>query len=657
MDDPFLIICSSCGGKNKLDADLCTNCGADLLTGKVVDSGIKAESRGESETESIPLKPLADALTTPDSNPFSSPLVHDEQASDMRRRLTRTFSKTRRLEAAISSALDSGMTGFASEPLFPDTEFAGESDTIQRLMEQINNYFKSEKLRDLVSTICMSMTKPLQEQFSEIIRTEVLDRLDEHVAHSMERHVAESGGNIDAAMVRGVVRSLLDEEHVLRSMDALDFVHKESLTEAVEQELRSQINGLVNEAVEKALPGGGAAVKGDVARKPEVELRLQAEIKRLEDKIEKKGPDAPVAKAEVEKAIREMIPAISEGKVKLEEIKIPGNIIEVIQQTFLDMRASEEIWQLLERKMREVSLDLYSDMMEGVHDYMLDKMTSYSDSMSSRAGEMIRAEIAARLPGVLAGFLNTGHFQSRLRDVLHAAKAGMDAGHVAAIRNDLMNEIQNALGSGLFKNAIKNVFQDRSSDLLDTVLARVDDRIAQKLGRKGEDESWADSFFNEEKEDGGGVVIPSGNTGDQVKALFDSPEFPLMLRRAVQAEASQFGGGSPADAENVRMMILDYVNSPDMKDTIGNAVREEINTQISEQLSVRIEEENQELAGVIIGKVEELLPAYLERQFYSENFQAYVADLVAHYMNPPAQDYQDESGQQDDQGGDFFSQM
>jgi hypothetical protein len=507
------------------------------------------------------------------------------------------------LESAISSALDKGMANLESEPLLSALEGANEGELISRMTERINNYFKSEKIRELITSICVSMTKPLQDQFSELVRTEVIGRMDEHVAGAIERHAAAGGGKLDAAMVRGVVRNVIDEEQVLRSVDALDFVQQETVGNIVEKEISSKIEGVVRKSVTKAsvdesalreivkemIEGGDGRGAGridekDFARKAEVELRLQAEIRRLEEKLARqpKG-SARLDRSDVEKLVHEIMAsnvAGWEGEAGADKpaqsIARPSNFTEEIQRSLLDMHASQEVWQLIERKIREVGLDLYHELMEGVHDFLLDKVNSYTQGFSAQTGEVIRSEIASRLPGVLQSYLNTDQFLARLRHLILAQKADIAGIDEAALRKSMLGELSNALGSDLFKGQIQEALKAQGSD-------------------------------------------------EMVKAVIESPEFPLYLKKSVQNEVAQFNSGAPADAGSVRGIV-------DVK--LGELASDQqfvdrLSGQLLDLLTARIDEQNQDLVNVIVGKVEELLPDYLNGQFSSENFQSYFAGLIA----------------------------
>ncbi len=596
MDEPFVIICSSCNTRNPLSADVCSKCGTDLLTGRVVDASV-------ADTQAIPTRGSAPTEAPVDPAGTIPPLSHGEHSEDIRRRLTRTFSKTRMLESAISSALDKGMANLESEPLLPALEGANEGELISRVTERINNYFKSEKIRELITSICVSMTRPLQDQFSELIRTEVVGRLDEHVARAIERHATAGGGKLDAAMVRGVVREVIDEEQVLRSVDALDFVQQETVGNIVEKEISTKIEGVVRKSVTKASvdegalreivkemiesgdgKGAGRIDEKDIARKTEVELRLQAEIRRLEEKLARqpKG-SARLDRADVENLVHEIMASNVAGwegeagtDMPTQSIARPSNFTEEIQRSLLDMHASQEVWQLIERKIREVGLDLYHELMEGVHDFLLDKVNSYTQGFSAQTGEVIRSEIASRLPGVLQSYLNTDQFLARLRHLILAQKADIAGMDEAALRKSMLGELSNALGSDLFKEQIQEALKSLGSD-------------------------------------------------DMVKAVIESPKFPLYLKKSVQNEVAQFSSGAPADAESVRGIV-------DAK--LGELASDQkfvdrLSGQLLDLITARIDEQNQDLVNVIVGKVEELLPDYLNGQFSSENFQSYFAGLIA----------------------------
>jgi len=213
--------------------------------------------------------------------------------------------------------------------------------------------------------------------------------------------------------------------------------------------------------------------------------------------------------------------------------------------------------------------------MEGVHDYLLDKVTSYNQDFSAQTGEVIRSEISSRLPGVLQSYLNTDQFLARLRHLILAQKADIAGIDQVALRNDLLNDLRGALGSEAFREQIKEALKGQGSDEI-------------------------------------------------AKAVVESPEFPVYLKRSVQDEVAQFGSGAPADTEAVRSIIDsklgEFVGDQQFIDRLSG--------QILDLLTARVDEQNQELVNVIVGKVEELLPDYLNGQFSSENFQSYFAGLV-----------------------------
>jgi hypothetical protein len=404
-------------------------------------------------------------------------------------------------------------------------------------------------------------------------------------------------------MVRGVVRDVIDEEQVLRSVDALDFVQQETVGNIVEKEISSKIEGVVRKSVTKASvdegalreivkemieggdgKGAGGIDQKDFARKTEVELRLQAEIRRIEEKLSRqpKG-SARLDRADVEKLVHEVMAsnvAGWEGEAGTDKptqsIARPSNFTEEIQRSLLDVHASQEVWQLIERKIREVGLELYHELMEGVHGFLLDKVDSYTQGFSAQTGEVIRSEIASRLPGVLQSYLNTDQFLARLRHLILAQKADLAGIDDAALRKNMLGELSNALGSDSFKGQIQEALKAQGSD-------------------------------------------------EMVKAVIESPEFPLYLKKSVQNEVAQFNSGAPADADSVRGIV-------DVK--LGELASDQqfvdrLSGQLLDLLTARIDEQNQDLVNVIVGKVEELLPDYLNGQFSSENFQSYFAGLIA----------------------------